>query len=278
MPKKPRSRSDLEPPLKNWVRVRLRADDNLDQLLILVCVYIRDHLFPTCPSPDPIDLQVILIRRLGEELRKGILEKLKRYFPKDAHREEALLVKYHPDRATGLLQQGLGFLVDLWNEDTKRHRDDSEDTLAEKCQRLLPSLSNLPDRRGKSALGETSRLFGLVVFDDVRALLKGLPRVRQGNLTEDDVTQRKQFFSGVLSGLMNNATGISPPPPAVVKDRFAEAAASDYEAWKQLSRTQIALDVAARVMKQTPDYLAHSISQLRKKASGRGIKPLKPTL
>ena len=252
--------------------------DNLDQLIDLIRIYVRDYVFPTCPSPDPDDLKIDLITDIGQELRKAILDKLKRCFPKDAHREDTLLLKYYPDKGAALLQQALGYLVDIWVQDSKLHLGSADDTLVKKCQRLLPSMSSLPVIRGKSAHGMTFKLCGLVVFDDVRVLLRGLPRTkRQDNLSTDEIARRKRFFSKVLFALENNTTHISPPPPTIIKDLFSVASANGYEDWLRLSRTEIALDLAGQATGQTSDYFLHSISRLRIQARGLAVTPLKST-
>jgi hypothetical protein len=73
---------------KNRLRQLFRGDDNLDQLLYLVSLYIQAFVFPISPSADPIDLKLVLIRRLAQELHKAITDKLKQY-PKT--RAEAML-------------------------------------------------------------------------------------------------------------------------------------------------------------------------------------------
>ena len=260
---------------KNRLRQLLRGDDNLDQLLYLICLYLRDFVFPVSRSADPLEIRLVLIRRLGQELRKAIIDKLKQYFPKDANRGDAKLLSSHPDRGGEILQQALSHVLDLWVQD----KGSPEDTLVVKCQRLLPLLSQLPDLRGKSSLGETSQLFGLVLYDDVRALLKELPpTVRLDNLTEDDVRRRRSLFSGVLSALRTDTTGLSPPPSPVLQDIFSVAAQSDYKEWMNMSRTQIALDVVAKVIAQTPDYFLHSVKKLRQQARALGTTALKPTV
>jgi len=151
------------------------------------------------------------------------------------------------------------------------------DTLITKCQRLLPRLSSLPNLRGKSALGRTSQLFGLVLYEDARTLLKKLPKgVGESQaLTEKDIDQRKKFFSMILEDLKAGNTMLSPAPSPVLLDIFGKAAENDYMDWMRLSRTDIALDIVTKVIKQTPDYFLHSVKRLRNQALRLKFKPLK---
>jgi hypothetical protein len=123
-------------------------------------------------------------------------------------------------------------------------------------------LSSLPDLRGKSALGTTSRLFGLVLYDDARKLLKKLPR-KKAIPVVDDKKQREKFFSSILADLQAGNTGLSPSPSSILTDIFCEAAKNDYMDWMLLSRTEIALDIVANAIGQTPDYFLHSVKELR---------------
>jgi hypothetical protein len=253
----------------------LHIGDNLDQLLYLICLYIHNFVFSISRSADPIEIKLVLIRRLGQELHKAVINKLKQYFPKDANRGDAKLLSSHPDGGGEILQQALSQLLDLWVQD----KGGPEDILVVKCQRLLPLLNQLPDLRGKSSLGETSRLFGLVLYDDVRALLKELPpTVRRDNLTEDDVKRRRSLFSSVLSALRTDTTGLYPPPSPVLQDIFSVAAKSDYKEWMTKSRTEIALEIVVKVIEQTPDYFLHSVKKLRQQALTIGTTALKPTI
>ena len=245
---------------KNRIRQLLRRDDNLDQLLYLICLYIQDSIFPISVGVDSV-IKLALIRRLGQELRNAIIAKLKQYFPKDRNRGDDALLKYHPDRGGELLQQALSHLVDLWVQD----KVGPKDTIVTKCQRLLPLLSSLPDLRGKSALGKTSLLLGLVVYDDAKTLLQKLPRAKQ-TLIEDDKSQRKRVFSSIMLDLQAGNTGLSPPPSSILTDAFRIAAKNDYMDWMLLSRTGIALDIVAKAIGQTPDYFLHSVKKLRDRA------------
>lgn len=262
---------------KNRLRWLFASEDNLDQLLYLICLYVEDFLFPTCPSADPVDVKLVLIRRLGQELRAAILKKLKQYYPKDAHRNEAALLRSYPYRGIELLQQALGYLVDIWTEDQRSHKEDSQDTLVKKCQRLLPLCADLPDLRGRSALGNTSRLFALVVYEDVKFLLRDLPPT-PNILTNYDRKLRLGLFSRILNALQSNQSGLKPSPPPCVTEVFASAAQTNFEDWLQMSRSNIALDVVAKTTGQSPDYFLRTLKKLRAEADPLEISPLKPVL
>jgi len=262
---------------KSHLRRRFHGADNLDQLQYLICLYLQGCVFPTCPSADPADLQLVLIRRLGQELRAAILKKLKQYYPNDVHRDEAALLRYYPDRGIELLQQALSHLVDIWTDDQRNHANDSDDTLVRKCQRLLPMCADLPDVSGRSALGRTSRLFGLVVYEDVMRLLRDLPQTPQ-ILTDDEKKQRKQLFNQLLKALQSNQTGLTPPPPLRITEIFAAAAKANFEDWLTMARNDIALDVVAKIIGRRPSYFLKTLKELRAEAAPLKITPLKSVL
>ena len=247
---------------KERLRRFFTGTDNLDQLQYLICLYVQDFL-PTYPSSDPDDLKLILIRRLGQELRTAIIKKLRQYYPKDAHRNEALLLRSYPDRAIELLQQALSHLLDIWIEDNKKVPND---TLVKKCQRLLPLLSSLPDLRGKSVRGKTSQIFGLVLYQDAKILLQRLPRGTAQTLIEDDKKRRERFFSNILTALQAGDTGLSSPPSPILIEAFRKAAENNFADWMRLSRTQIAGEIAAKAVGQSADYFIHSVKRLRNRA------------
>lgn len=267
----------IPPEDKSRLRRLFHGADNLDQLQYLICLYAQGCVFPTCPSADPADLQLVLVRRLGQELRAAILKKLKQYYPNDAHRDEAALLRYYPDRGIDLLQQALSHLVDIWTDDQRKHMNDSDDTLVLKCQRLLPMCADLPDVSGKSVLGRTSRLFGLVVYDDVMLLLRDLPQTPR-ILTDDDEKQRKQLFNRILEALQSNQTGLTPPPPLRVTEIFVTAAHSNFKDWLTMARNDIALDVVAKITGRKPSYFLKTLKELRAEAAPLKITPLKPVL
>ena len=262
---------------KAHLRRLFTGADNLDQLQYLICLYVQEFVFPTCPSADPADLKLVLIRRLSQELRTAIIKKLKDYYPKDAHRNEGILLRYYPDRSIDLLQQALGHLVDIWTEDQRTHKRDVDDTLVKKCQRVLPMCADLPDLRGRSALGNTSRLFSLVVYEDVKLLLQNLPPT-PNILTNDHRKQRLELFFRILNALQRHQTGLTPLPPLCVADVFASAAQTNFEDWLQMSRSDIALDVVAKTTGQRPDYFVRTLKKLRAEADLLEVTPLKPVL
>lgn len=262
---------------KAHLRRRFTGTDNLDQLQYLICLYVQDFVFPTCPSADPVDLKLVLIRRLGQELRAAIIKKLKQYYPNDAYRNEGVLLSYYPDRGIDLLQQALSHLVDIWTEDQRTHKKDSDDTLVKKCQRLVPLCADLPDLKGRSALGRTSRLFGLVVYEDTMHLLRDLPPTPQ-ILTLDDKALRKELFCRILESLQSNQTGLMPPPSLRVNEIFTAAAQVNFEDWLQIARNDIALDVVAKITGRKPSYFIRNLKKLRAEAAPLEVTPLKPTL
>jgi hypothetical protein len=79
----------------------------------------------------------------------------------------------------------------------------------------------------------------------------------------DDKKQREKFFSSILADLQAGNTGLSPSPSSILTDIFCEAAKNDYMDWMLLSRTEIALDIVANAIGQTPDYFLHSVEELR---------------
>jgi hypothetical protein len=259
------------------LRRLLTSANNLDRLQYLLCIYLQNFVFSTCPSADPVDLKVVLIRRLGQELRAAIIKKLRRYYPKDASRDETALLRYYPDRGIALLQQALGRVHDIWTDDQRKHNNDPNDTLVKKCQRLLPLCADLPDLKGKSALGRTSRLFGLVVYEDVMLLLHDLPQAPRIS-TADNERRRTEFFTRILEALRSNCTGLTPPPPLKVTDIFAAAATVNFNDWLTMSRSNIALDVVSKTIGQNPNYFRANLKDLRLDADGLKLTPLKPVL
>jgi len=267
MPRKKSALFYLTPSERAELRRRLRAPDNLDWLLICICLRFRDHILPVFQTSDPngtvlsADDVAYYVRRIGETVYRAVIEKLKGYLPNEADKDEATLVRWYPDKAGELLEQALGRMVDLWNEDLIRH---PTDFLPARCQRLLPSLTYLPDMRGKSAHGETSRLFLLVVYKDVLQLLDPFPRIIQF-LTEDDLQQRERTLQKLRRSLPQDIV-------PVIKTIFHDASDQDYEHWLRLStRDEVALEITVRVAgryghKLTTEYFRRLIPQLEAKA------------
>lgn len=257
----------LAPSGRAELRRRLQASNNLDWLLTLTCRDIRAHILPACQTSDSSGIVLsteginYFIIRIGKTLALAIIEKLKVYFPKDAHKDEATLLRWQPDRAGALFEQALNRMRDLWIEDLKRH---PSDFLPARCQRLLPSLTYLPDMRGKSARGEVSWLLLLVVYTDVLQLLDPFPR-RIQFLTLDDLQQRERTLRKLRSSLPQDI------PPAT-KMIFRDASDRDYERWLlSSSRDEIALEITVRVAersghKLTANYFSRLIPQLEVRA------------
>ncbi len=267
MPRKKSALFYLTPSERAELRKRLRAPDNLDWLLICICLRFRDHILPVFQTSDPngtvlsADDTAWYVRRIGETVYRAVIEKLKVYFPNEADKDEATLVRWYPDKAGELLEQALGRMVDLWNEDLIRQ---PSDFLPARCQRLLPSLNYLPDMRGKSAHGETSWLLLLVVYKDVLQLLNPFPRIIQF-LTQDDLQQRERTLRKLRRALPRN---IHP----ATKTIFRDASDQDYEYWLRLSsRDEVALEITVQVAernghKLTANYLRRLIPQLEARA------------
>lgn len=176
-----------------------------------------------------------------------------------------------------MLQQALGHLVDIWAEDKRKYKNDSDDTLVKKCQRLLPLCADLPDFGGRSSLGRTSRLFGLVIYEDVMQLLRDLPQTPP-ILTLDDERQRRRLFGQILEALRSNQTGLTPPPPLKVTEIFAAASSVNFEEWLRMARNNIALDVVAKIIGRKPSYFIKILKELRAEADLLEVTPLKPVI
>lgn len=244
----------LAPSDKTLLRRKLTAPNNLDCLLTLICWYVRDNLLRAFPPPDPPGVRAYLVRRMGEALHGAILEKLRQYHPKDASRNDETVLRYYPDQAGALLNQALGYLIDLWRDDFIQH---PIDTLATRCQRLLSSLAHLPPMRGKSAHGNTSKLFALVMYEDSLRLLNSLSRKGK------DLRKRKTALKDLLC---------SPPKdihPAV-KRAVSGASDDDLDEWSFLSKKEIVLEIAVRAVQDSshlsPDWLRQLIRDLKAQA------------
>jgi hypothetical protein len=240
---------------KSLLRNKFQATNNLDWLLTLICWYVRDNLLRAFPAPDLPGVKEYLLRRIGEALHAAILEKLRRYHPNDAKRDDSTVLRYYPDQAAAVLSQALGYLIDLWRRDFIKY---PKATLAERCQRLLPSLAHLPQMRGKSAHGETSRLFTLVMYEDALRFLSSLPRRKDNNLVI-----RKRILENLRKSQPDD---IHPGIARVI----AEASDDDLDQWADLSKKELALEIAARSVKGfTPissEWLRHVLSDLQAQA------------
>jgi hypothetical protein len=237
---------------KNQLREKFKAHDNLDWLLTLICRYFRDHLLKAFPASDPPEVKQFLLRRVGETLHAAILLKLKQYHPKDSARDDSTLLRYYPDQATSLLIQALGHLVDIWQGDFLKHPNAY---LAERCQRLLPRLGRLPKLRGKSARGETSNIFVLVMHEDSLRLLDRLP-VRRDN---------KHRRMEILQALRNSAPSEIHP---LVVSTVSQASDQELDDWSALSKKEIALIIASRAVggSVSPEWLRHLLPKMKAQA------------
>jgi hypothetical protein len=240
---------------KSLLRKKFQATNNLDWLLTLVCWYVRDNLLRAFPASDLPGVKEYLLRRIGEVLHAAILEKLRQYHPKDAKRDDSTVLRYYPDQAAALLNQALGYLVDLWRRDFIKY---PKVTLAERCQRLVPSLAHMPQMRGKSAHGETSQLFMLVMYEDALRLLGTLPRKKDNNFAT-----RKRILENLRKSQPDDVH------PGIVTV-IAEASDNDLDQWADLSKKELALEIAARSVKGSapisPEWLRHLLSELRAQA------------
>jgi len=259
-------------PVHRWdLRQQFQSADNLDRLQDLICFYLKNFVLPTCPSTDPETLKDILVRRLGKEIRTSIIKKLKLYFPNDARRNESRLLAHHVDRGIDLTQQALSYFVDVWTEDQRTHKNDSSDTIVIKCQRLLPRCADLPNLRGRSNLGRTSHLFGLVIYEDAYRLLHDLPRLGRYEMSE-----REGVFFEILADLKSDR--IKPRPPECIIEPFFAASKEKFANWKRMSRNNIALEIVAKVMGCKPAYFLRTLKKLHAEASTLAITPLKAVL
>lgn len=267
MPRKKRSPLFFLPiPDRARLREKFEAPNNLDWLLTFPCWYVRDCLLRAFPPPDPPEVARYLVRRIGETLFRAILQKLRTHHAKDAHQDEAILLRWYPDRAGAFLQQALSHLADRWCED---YADRPRDTLAARCQRLLPSLERLPNLRGKSALPATAKLFFLWVYEEAMRLLERLPPAGQV-LTKQVRQRREAIFREAFSNLTASTTKAvletHPLFHPVSGEFFFEVSGEEYERWLFRSRQEIALEIAVRAVRAlpglTPQYLRRILPDL----------------
>jgi hypothetical protein len=141
----------------------------------------------------------------------------------------------------------------------------------------VPVCADLPDLRGRSGLGRTSRLLGLVVYEDVMWLLRDLPPTPQ-ILTGDDEKRRKKLFHGTLQALQSKQTGLTPPPSSRVTEIFAAAAQVNFKDWLLMARYDIALDVVAKITGRKPSYFIRTLKELRTEVDPLELTPLKSVL
>jgi hypothetical protein len=240
---------------KSLLRKKFHASNNLDWLLTLICWYIRDNLLRAFPASDLPAVRDYLLRRMGEALHAAILEKLRQYHPNDANRDDSIVLRYYPYQTAALLYQAQGHLIDVWRGDFIKY---PKATLAERCQRLLPSLAHLPQMRGKPAHGKTSQLFTLVMYEDALRLLSSLRR-RNGN----NLDRRKKILADLRKSQPDD---IHPQIARVI----AEASENDLDHWAGLSKKEVALEIAARAVKGTipisSEWLRHLLSDLKAQA------------
>ena len=240
---------------KSSLRKKFQASNNLDWLVTLICWYVRDNLLRAFPASDLPGVRDYLLSRMGEAVHAAILEKLRQYYPNDANRDDSTVLRYYPYQAAALLNQALGYLIDLWRGDFIKY---PKATLAERCQRLLPSLAHLPQMRGKSAYGKTSQLFTLVMYEDARRLLSSLSR-RNGN----NLDRRKKILADLRK---SQSDDIHPRIARVI----ADASDNDLDHWAGQSKKEVALEIAARAVKGTvpisSEWLRHLLSDLKAQA------------
>ncbi len=249
----------LAPSEREDLRIGLEAPNSPDWLLAILCCYVREFLFRAFRPPDPPEVVASVVRHLGEALYTSILEQLKRHFPKDASRGEAVLLRCRSERAGRLFVQARSRLGDLWFEDFLQHPRDS---VVDRCKRHLKSLERLPDIRGKSALGTTYKILYLIFYKEALRSLDNLPEQR-GPMTEVEKSFRKEVFDNAFSRLPKvfNRQSRSFYHPQT-GEIFFEVPDEELNCWLTLPKSKIAEEIAVHVVKGGTQLSANSLHNL----------------
>src|SRR5262249_16041682 len=230
-------------PAEQWavLKEQLQGEDNRNWLVSYLCQCVWEEIVRAYHSDDPQSKSHEVVKAVAFTLYTAIINKLKVNLPKkDSDRDEATLVRWHPDRAATLLEQALGFFKDEWSKDVVKN---SSDNLATRWLRLRPRLAILPNARGRSIHGETAELFVLEVYNIAMELLKPLPPIRRSSTEE--LEDRKETLTQITKTLQQG-TAKGPIPP-VVKKIFARGLRNNWTGIWLLPRGQIALEIALRV-------------------------------
>ncbi len=208
-------------PQEYWdeLQINFQSPDNLTKLFRLLSLWLEWRLGFRRP----------LAQKVARALPEAILKKLVQYHPHEALRDPSALVKTYWGQTGELITQALAHFADLWLQDLVEH---PSDTAAARLQRLLPSLSRLPNRRGKTNMGESYYLRLCVVYDDA------LKKIRDAGL--GDRAWRHDL--GVRDAYLQERQ-------EKLRQLFPDATARELRTWAPLSPS----DIAARVtVKQAP--------------------------
>lgn len=213
-----------------------------------------------------------LAGRLAAQLIEAVTEKLKQYYPPSNKKSADVLLRRYPARAGSFLDQAIGYLYDLCDEESKRAPQAS---LATAFDNILPALKKWPevDMRGRPQHGTTSQLTYLALFEDTMKALKGLSR-RPHNGYEEK--QRRAFLDQALHVVPSApGRGGSKFFHPQTKEIFFEIPDAVFESelsrWvKKLSRKEIALEITAAVVTRTGVHLtANTLGRLLPKLRTR---------
>ncbi|HEY3304640.1 MAG TPA: hypothetical protein VGL70_14000 [Candidatus Binatia bacterium] len=225
----------------------LKKTDNVERIAEAFRKYFQGNLFrATCPddSGDPA-------QRMTEVLCRAVVEKLRRYFPKETSRDGSTLIRWHPEQTAVFLNQALGYLIDVWiNDFGKRPADDP----VVRCERLLPRIAKWPhlDMRGRPQHGNVFQLIYLATYEDVMKCLTEYPRKSRGRFPHDDRDRRRKFLATIFTELPQvpgrKGRCLFHPQSG---ELFLEATEQDIEIWIDLSRHALAMEITCRVVNKT---------------------------
>src|SRR5262245_49444365 len=115
-------------PAEQWavLKEQLQGRDNRNWLVSYLCQCVRDEIFRAYHSDDPLSKSPEVVKAVGFTLYTAIINKLKANLrKKDSDRDEATLVRWHPDRTATFLEQALGLLKDEWSKDVVKNPSDN---------------------------------------------------------------------------------------------------------------------------------------------------------
>jgi hypothetical protein len=253
--------SDLED-----LRSFLQQPNNLDWLLNLSCGFVSDQLLRAFPPPKSTAVTNDDVQRIGNVICSAVLKKLKHHYPTDAQKGDSLLLRYRYRRAAAILIQAESHTIDLWARDFTRYPWAS---LAERSKRLLPKIGQLPGR-GKPALGTTHLLLFLIVYEEARRALTGVPDITRP-FTEAVRKNRQQSIGAAFDTLSpvsgRDAYHFHHPQTGQL---YFEVEPDEIDQWSDWPKSKIAEEIAVRIVKGrrklSRKYLHLILPRLRKLA------------
>jgi hypothetical protein len=153
-----------------------------------------------------------------------------------------LLVRYYPDQTGDLINQALTHLVDIWVLHIRDHPSAHD---ADRVRDLLPRLSVLPSRRGRTNVGQTYYLYLLVIYEQERKRITKCLGVKawksDPQVSSFEIEKRA----------------------AELHDMYPDLTQEDLRAWARLSPSEIAYRFVVRhapaLTRLTPRYLKQSV-------------------